>query len=187
MVLEGIASGSINSVVHAITNLPVAQPWLNDFNAFEVNPYISLTPIAVAAQIYLIAAYWRKGSAMAGIAFSALATLLTLLLTSYHHYYHFTWVIPLLTLYFVIADQSPTLFLLIFVGAYLDTLGYSTTNSTFALFQPLFAGIFYGAKAAFLMQTNLHALGITKLRAFGARLALEKTLVRERLVNTHRF
>lgn len=160
LMLVGVVSGSIDSVIRSIANLPVAEPWLSDFNAFEVTPYISLTPIAVAAQIYLVAAYWKRGTQMAGIASSVLATLLALLLTSFHHFYHFTWVIPLLTLYFVLAEQSPTLFAIILIGAYADSLGYFTTNSTLTLFQPLFAGVFYGAKAAYLLKVNLPALGI---------------------------
>ena len=165
LLLVGLGSGSLSSVINLIVNLPLAEPWLSDFSAFEVSPYLTLTPLAVAAQIYLVAAYWKKGIGMTGIANSVLATLLALLLTSYHHFYHFTWVIPLLTLYFVVAEQSPTLFILILVGAYLDSLGYYTTNSTITLFQPLFAGIFYGAKAAYSLEINLHAMGIPTPRS----------------------
>ncbi|MGA8903941.1 MAG: hypothetical protein WB661_02910 [Candidatus Bathyarchaeia archaeon] len=187
LLLESVAIGSLNSVINSIIHLPVAEPWLSDFITFEVGPYISLTPIAVVAQIYLVTAYWKRGAQMAGIPNAVLATLMALLLTSYHHSYHFTWVIPLLTAYFALAEQSPTLFIIILASAYFDSLGYSTTNSTITLFQPLFAGIFYGTKAAYLLKINLQGLGIpSKSRTFGSTSPLSKLLQNETVIGARR-
>jgi len=154
--VQGLALRSLNAVLNEIINLPSKQPWLNLFYAFPINDYLTYTPIIVAAQIYLIAALWKTHNNP--IAYSVLASLLALMLASYHQPYHFIWVVPLLSLYYAINEDSTFLFSTIFVGASLASLGFDTTNSTLIILQPLFAAIFYGAKAAYLIRINWQAI-----------------------------
>jgi len=156
VLVQGLALGSLNAVLNSIINMLYKAPWLNLFYAFPINDYLTYTPIIVAAQIYLIAALWKTHNN--SIAYSVLASLLALLLASYHQPYHFIWVVPLLSLYFAINEDSTFLFSTIFVGAFLASLGYDTTNSTLIILQPLFAATFYGAKAAYLMRINWQAI-----------------------------
>lgn len=156
VLVQGLALGSLNAALNAIINLPSKQPWLNLFSAFPINDYLTYTPIIVAAQVYLIAALWKTHNNH--IAYSVLASLLALLLASYHQPYHFIWVVPLLSLYYAINEDSKFLFSTIFVGASLASLGFDTTNSTLIILQPLFAAIFYGAKAAYLIRINWQAI-----------------------------
>ena len=156
VLVQGLALGSLNAVLDAIINLPSKQPWLSLFSAFPINDYLTYTPIIVAAQIYLIAALWKTHNN--SIAYSVLASLLALMLASYHQPYHFMWVMPLLSLYHAINEDSSFLFSTIFVGAFLASLGFDTTNSTLIIFQPLFAATFYGAKAAYLIRINWQAI-----------------------------
>ena len=156
VLVQGLALGSLNAVLNSIINMLYKAPWLGLFYVFPINDYLTYTPIIVAAQIYLIAALWKTHNN--SIAYSVLASLLALLLASYHQPYHFIWVVPLLSLYFAINEDSTFLFSTIFVGAFLASLGYDTTNSTLIILQPLFAATFYGAKAAYLMRINWQAI-----------------------------
>jgi len=156
VLVQGLALGSLNAVLNSIINMLYKAPWLNLFYAFPINDYLTYTPIIVAAQIYLIATLWKTHNNP--IAYSVLASLLVLMLASYHQPYHFIWVVPLLSLYYVINEDSTFLFSTIFVGASLASLGFDTTNSTLIILQPLFAAIFYGAKAAYLIKINWEAI-----------------------------
>jgi hypothetical protein len=65
----------------------------------------------------------------------------------------------LLTVYYVASDDSTVLFALFFVTAYLYELGYSAPSSyLLTRLEPLFAGLFVGVKAWYLLKINRHAI-----------------------------
>lgn len=76
-----------------------------------------------------------------------------------HQPYHFTWLIPFLTVYFMANDRKGAAwFALIFIGAYLASLGYSSVDPFLMFVEPLLAGFFYGIKATYLVKVNLNAV-----------------------------
>jgi hypothetical protein len=116
----------------------------------------------------LILTKWRTPRDL--IADSVLVSIMALLLASYHQPYHFTWVIPLLTLYYILNRDSTMLYCVLLAGAFLASLGFDTTNSTLIILQPLFAAIFYAAKATYIIRINHHAMSDPTLISHGPTL-----------------
>jgi hypothetical protein len=153
---EMLNVGSAAAVVTAILQIPVQSPWVLYFAGIPILPFLTLTPFLLLVQLYLAARYW---DAMFSPSNLVLSSLLALLVASYHHPYHLTWLLPLLTVYYVVNEDSTLLFALFFVTAYLYGLGYYAPDSPLLIsLEPLFAGLFVGVKAWYLLKLNLHAM-----------------------------
>jgi hypothetical protein len=144
--------------ISALSNRPIETTYMLQY--FEGIPRDSTLPSTFflsAVQILLAAMFWRSDSSLANL---VLASLLVLLTTSYHEPYHFTWLIPLLTIYYAVNKPAWTvLFVSIFATAYLAFLGYNTPlDSPLTYLEAIFAGAFYGIKAVYVAKVNLEAM-----------------------------
>ncbi len=161
LVLAGQAAviGSVTGVIGVLFNLPVNQPWLLIFIGFPLSTFVNLTLFLLVIEVYLVAKFWKS---KASIVDAALVATLIPLLSSYHEPYHITWVLPLLTIYFVINSDWAILYALIFVTSFLSTTTFypsGPTDFTTIYLQPLFGGLFYGVKTVYLLRVNLKSFG----------------------------
>jgi hypothetical protein len=152
---QTLVTGSFEGLVGTITQVLARQPWLFDFAGIPILPFLTFMPFLLVVQFHLSRRYWAAEnlSPMNLV----LCCLLVILLSTYHHPYHLTWLLPLLTAYYVVNRDSTVLFVFFFFSAYLFSLGYSSF-SPLASYQPLFAGLFVGAKAVYLLRLNLHGM-----------------------------
>ena len=148
--------GSVTGLIDVIFDVPFRQPWLLTFIGFPLSSFVNLTLFLLPIQIYLVARFWKSEGWLVD---SALVATLILLVSSYHEWYHVTWVLPLLTIYYVVNNDWALLYVLIFITSFLTFLGYNPTDLTFAYLQPLFAGLFYGVKSVYLLRVNLKSFG----------------------------
>jgi hypothetical protein len=151
----GSFGGFVNVISYVISN----QPWLLVFLGFSISSFVNLTPFLLIIQLYIVARYWKS---QASLVDSALVAVLVLLVASYHQPYDATWVLPLITIYYVVNSDWTVLYTLLFITAYLYYLGFGTTDPTLEYLQPLFAGLFYGVKGVYLLRVNLRAFGWKK-------------------------
>jgi hypothetical protein len=154
--VESVVIGSFGGLVDAISFVIANQPWLLAFLGFSVSSFVNLTPFLVIIQMYLVARYWK---AQASLVDSALVGVLVLLVASYHQPYDVTWVLPLITIYYVVNSDWTILYTLLFITSFLYYLGFNATDVTLLYLQPLFAGLFYGVKGVYLLRANLKAFG----------------------------
>lgn len=147
--------GSMEAALSAVVAIPLRSPYLMDFYGLPITTFLVLTPFLFLVQLYVVRRYWHNGEAP--LANLILASLLVLLLSSYHHPYHFIWVVPFLTAYFVTRHDALALFPLLFFFAFLSSEGFDATNSSIVLLQPLLAGVFYGLKGSYLLKINIEA------------------------------
>jgi hypothetical protein len=144
--------------VSAMSSRPIEVAYMLQY--FEGIPRDSTLPSTFflsAVQILLAAMFWRRDSSLANL---VLASLLVLLTTTYHEPYHFTWLIPLLTIYYAVNRPAWTLlFVSVFATAYLALLGYNTPlDSILYYLEAIFAGAFYGIKAVYVAKVNLESM-----------------------------
>jgi hypothetical protein len=155
--VEMLSLGSFAALVTTLGKITTISPWLLDFAGMPIIPFLTLTPFLIVVQVYLAGRFWR--GEMLSATNLLLSSLLVLLVASYHHSYHLIWLLPLLTVYYVASDDSTVLFALFFVTAYLYELGYNAPSSNLLTrLQPLFAGLFVGVKASYLLKLNIHAI-----------------------------
>ena len=149
---------AIVNFVSNISNNPISETYLLQY--FEGIPRDSTLPSTFflsAVQILLAAMFWRSNSPLTNL---VLASLLVLLTTTYHEPYHFTWLIPLLTIYYAVNKPAWTLpFVSVFATACLASLGYNTPlDSILTYLEAIFAGAFYAVKAVYVAKLNLEAI-----------------------------
>lgn len=154
---------SFDRVLTAIVNIPLSQNWLLGYYGFSFAPGLfMLTPFLLGVQLYMMSRYWKKELSYSLIHFS-LAPLLVLFVASYTEPYHFVWVSPFLTAYYVMEKDRLQLFVLTFLFASLYVAGFTPQHPLYP-FQPLIAGFFLGTKATYLLKLNLGAM-ISQLRS----------------------
>jgi len=153
---QAVVIGSVTGLIGVMFDVPFRQPWLLTFIGFPLSSFVNLTLFLLAIQIYLVARFWKS---KAWLVDSALVATLILLLSSYHEPYHFTWVLPLLTIYYVLNSDWALLYALVFVTSFLSTMTFWPTDLTTAYLQPLLGGLFYGVKSVYLLRVNLKSFG----------------------------
>jgi hypothetical protein len=148
-------TGSLEPLVSTITQVLARQSYLLDFVGIPILPFLTFMPFLLIVQFHISRRYWAAEnlSPMNLV----LCCLLVILLSTYHHPYHLTWLLPLLTAYYVVNRDSMVLFVFFFFSAYLYSLGYYSYSSL-ASYQPLFAGLFVGAKAVYFLRLNLRGM-----------------------------
>jgi hypothetical protein len=154
--VEAAIVGSFGGLVGVISFVLANQPWLLAFLGFSVSSFVNLTPFLVIIQIYFVARYWK---ANASVVDSALVGVLVLLLASYHQPYDVTWILPLITIYYIVNSDWTLLYTLLFITSFLYYLVFNATDVTLIYLQPLFAGLFYGVKGVYLLRVNFKAFG----------------------------
>jgi hypothetical protein len=150
---------------------------------------VPLILFALPVQLYVIAAFWRKNRC--SILDMTLASLLVYFAASFHEPYHFTWVTPLLTAYVAMKKERLTLFGYLFLAAFIAMVTYSDVSADgtaffllipfnkwlrqgaaflntlrnqgtiFRSFEGFYQGVFHGLLAAFVLEVNLFATGLT--------------------------
>jgi len=158
VVAQVAVMGSMSAVFNSLLQLPARQPWLQNYYGFRVTTSLTLIPLILAVQVYLTARCWKKTHF--ALVESVLASLLIALTLAYHEPYHFTWILPLATVYLAVTRDSPFLFGLLLVSAFMSDLGVRTYTSEglLVLLQPLSAGIFYATKAWYIIMANMKTL-----------------------------
>jgi hypothetical protein len=158
---QALITGSLEGMIVTLAQVLTKQPWLLDFAGMPILPFLALMPFLLAVQFHLSRRYWAAENLSPMNL--ALCSLLIILLSTYHQPYHLAWLLPLLTAYYVVNRDSTGLFVFFFLSAYLYSLGH---YSAFSLgsYQPLFAGLFVGANAVYLLRINLHGMRPRTLR-----------------------
>jgi hypothetical protein len=148
---------SFDRLLMSIVNLPLSQNWLLSYYGFSIAPGLfKLTPFLLVLQFYFVGRHWKMVPNLSLVHFS-IAPLLVLFAASYTEPYHFIWVSPFLTAYYMIEKDRLQLFILTFVFASLFVAGFTSQQPLYP-FLPLLAGFFYGSKAAYLLKLNLGAM-----------------------------
>jgi hypothetical protein len=151
--------GSVSGLIGVLFDVPVNEPWLLNFMGFPLSTFVNLTLFLLVIEVYLVATFWKS---KASIVDAALVATLIPLVSSYHEPYHITWVLPLLTIYFVINSDWAVLYSLVFVTSFLSTMTFypsGPTDFTTIYLQPLSGGLFYGVKSVYLLRVNLKSFG----------------------------
>ncbi len=130
------------------------------FTGFPRDSTVPTTFFLLFFQTLLILLFWWRRPSSGMLVLNAVtAALLVPLITTYSERYYTVWIIPLLTIYYIVADRRSTfLFCLFFFSAFLSALGFAETDFTLMHVEPLTAGIFYGTKAIYLIKVNIHAI-----------------------------
>jgi hypothetical protein len=152
-------NGSLGGFMGVISYVIANQPWLLVFLGFSLSSFVNLTPFLLIIQIYLVVRYWKS---QASLVDSALVGVLVLLVASYHQPYDVTWIIPLITIYYLVNSDWTILYTLLIITSYLYYVGFNTPDLTISYVQPLFAGLFYGVKGVYLIRANVKAFGWKK-------------------------
>jgi hypothetical protein len=148
---------SFETILVSTIGLPLSQNWLLSYYGFSIAPSLfKLTPFLLAVQLYFVGRYWKMAPNLSLVHFS-IAPLLVLSAASYTEPYHFIWVSPFLTVYYMIEKDRLQLFILTFLLASLFVASYAS-GLPFYPFLPLIAGFFYGIKAAYLVKLNAGAM-----------------------------
>jgi hypothetical protein len=148
---------SFDKVLAYIVSVPLSENWLLAYYGYSIAPGLfRLTPFLLAVQLYVVGRHWKKGDRQSLVHFS-IAPLLVLSAASYTEPYHFIWVSPFLTAYYMMERDRLQLFVLTFLLGSLFVAAY-TSQQPLNPFLPLLAGFFYGTKAAYLLKLNLGAM-----------------------------
>jgi hypothetical protein len=140
----------------SLVNVPLSESWLLRYYGYSIAPGLfRLTPFLLAVQLYVAWRYWKKDVTQSLVHFS-IAPLLVLFAASYTQPYHFIWISPFLTAYYVMERDRLQLFILTFLLGSLFVAAFPQ-QPPLSPFLPLLAGFFYGTKAAYLLKLNLGA------------------------------
>jgi hypothetical protein len=154
---ETIALGSFGRLLAAVVNIPLAEDWLLAYFGYSITPSLfRLTAFVLAVQLYLTWRYWRSDSRRSLVHFS-IVPLLVLSATSYAMPYHFIWVSPFLTAYYMMERDRLHLFVLTFLFGSLFVAAFNTRQPLYPFLPPL-AGFFYGTQGAYLVKLNAGAM-----------------------------
>jgi hypothetical protein len=157
--VEGRVIGSFGGLVDVIWSVITNQPWLLVFLGFSLSSFVNLTPFLLIIQIYIVARYWKSQASLVDL---VLVGVLVLLVASYHQPYDVTWVLPLITIYYVVNSDWTILYTLLIITSCLYYIGFNIPDLTLYYLQPLFAGLFYGVKGVYLLRVNVKAFGWKK-------------------------
>jgi hypothetical protein len=97
--------------------------------------------------------YWRNNVKTSLVHFS-IAPLLVLSASSYAMPYHFIWVSPFLTAYYMMEKDRLRLFVLTFLFGSLFVASFTSRLPLHPIL-PLVAGFFYGTQGAYLVKLNM--------------------------------
>jgi hypothetical protein len=169
MVIYVTGAGTFVSILDA----PLTQPWLLDFLGFELtNRYVRLVPVLLAVQFYVIIRCWKEPRVLHLVAVVLLGLLGAYVYGGINN--HFLWVVPFLTASVAMNPDELWIFIVTFVTASLYPFILPIPlllSATIHIFDPLFAGAFYAAKAAYLIKINFENIKQQFLRSGAALLA----------------
>jgi hypothetical protein len=149
--------GSFDRMLASVVNVPLSENWLLAYYGYSITPGLfRLTAFLLAVQLYLMWRYWRSDVGRSLVHFS-IVPLLVLSATSYAMPYHFIWVSPFLTAYYMMEKDRLQLFVLTFLFGSLFVAAFTSRQPLYP-FLPLLAGFFYGTQGAYLVKLNVGAM-----------------------------
>jgi hypothetical protein len=162
---EVVALGSFERVLVSIMNVPLREYWLLAYYGYSIAPGLfRLTAFLLAVQLYLTWRYWRNDVTTSLVHFS-IVPLLVLSVSSYAMPYHFIWVSPFLTAYYMFEQDRLRLFVLTFLFGSLFVASFTSRLPLYPIL-PLVAGFFYGTQGAYLVKLNMGAMRSQLRRVF---------------------
>jgi hypothetical protein len=161
---QALVLGSFDRLVAVTTTIPLFQYWLLRYYGYSITPGLfGLTPFLLVVQFYMMVRYWKNPSCT--LNHVTMGTLLVLFSTTYYEPYHFIWVSPFLTAYYVTEKDRLQLFVLTFLFACLYVAGYLPSSPLYDL-RPLLGGLLYGTVAMYLLKLNVGAASPQIRRVF---------------------
>lgn len=160
-IVVGLASLYLTgaATMASMLNTPLNEYWLLDFLGFKLtNQFVRMVPVLLAVQFYQIVRFWKNYHLVDLVAASLLALLVAHTYGGINH--HFIWVVPFLTASIAINYDELWIFVVTFVTASLYPFIFPIpampmVSDTIHYFDPFYAGCFFAAKAAYLIQINL--------------------------------
>lgn len=165
VVFAGVAYalGSFGSGLSAFLDIPMIQPYLEDFWGFPLdgaNVYFRLTPFLLLLQLYIILRYWRDNPSWLEDILGA-SLLVMLVSQPQGNAHHFLWVSPFLSAYYALGRIKRKLLAGVYVAAALFPPWFDTPQRLLSLqIEPFFGGLFVGIKAITLLKLNSQSMRV---------------------------